>query len=138
MDTVISLQEPLEKTLCVGSPMDLPYLVTETPPDPQLGGQDGNMDQADREPPELVVTMLLPNEINRLVRFISQAYMTLLPTIHVSMVDRLPNLAPDTFPMTCMIWNVQGARSTAFTSSLKELFRMHKPFVLALVETVGL
>ncbi|XP_021860299.2 uncharacterized protein [Spinacia oleracea] len=61
--------------------------------------------------------------------------MTSLPSIPISMVDGLPNLASDTYPITCMIWNVQGAGSPAFISSHKELVREHKLLVLTLVET---
>lgn len=79
--------------------------------------------------------MQLPNEINRVLRLISAAYMSTLPSIPVSMIDRLPNITLDTNPISCMIWNVQGAGSRAFVAALKELIRTHKPDVLALVET---
>lgn len=51
------------------------------------------------------------------------------------MEERTPNLAPDTLPITCMIWNVQGAGSRAFVSVLKEIVRTNHPNVIALVET---
>lgn len=78
---------------------------------------------------------MLPIEINRIMRLISQAYMTSLSSIPVLMEDRIPNIAPDNLPISCMVWNVQGAGNTAFTSALKEVVRMHKPNVLALIET---
>ncbi|XP_021864707.2 uncharacterized protein [Spinacia oleracea] len=61
--------------------------------------------------------------------------MTTLKSIPVSMEDRLPNFMSDTSPISCMVWNVQGAGSRFFVSSLKELVRTHKPDVLVLVET---
>lgn len=88
------------------------------------------------ESPELVVNLLLSNEIPRLLRLISQAYLSSLPNIHVLMENQFPNFVMDTLPISCMIWNVHGAASTnAFLASLKKLIRMHKPNVLALVET---
>ncbi|XP_021744864.1 uncharacterized protein LOC110710830 [Chenopodium quinoa] len=51
------------------------------------------------------------------------------------MEDTIPNLAPDSLPITCMIWNVQGAGSKHFISNLKDLVKINKPNVLALVET---
>ncbi|XP_021754992.1 uncharacterized protein LOC110720298 [Chenopodium quinoa] len=61
--------------------------------------------------------------------------MTSLPSIPVSMEDTIPNLAPDSLPITCMIWNVQGAGSRNFVTNLKDLVKVNKPNVLALVET---
>lgn len=84
-------------------------------------------------PPDLVVTLLIPNEIQRLLRMINQAYMDTLPFIPVSMEDRTPNLAPDSLPITCMVWNVQGAGSRTFVATLKEIVRTHHPNVIALV-----
>lgn len=81
------------------------------------------------------MTLLLPNEILRLVRLISQAYMSSLPNIPVSMNLQTPNLVPESLAITCMMWNVQGAGNHNFISALKELVRYHKPTVIALVET---
>ncbi|XP_021765937.1 uncharacterized protein LOC110730442 [Chenopodium quinoa] len=81
-------------------------------------------------PKELVATLKVPVELQRLLAFISS-----LPCIPLSMEDSLPNLAPDTLPITCMIWNVQGAGSANFIRSLKDLIRIHRPNVLTLVET---
>lgn len=75
--------------------------------------------EPDPEPPELIVTMSLPHEIKRLVRLLSNAYMSSLTCIPISMEDRLPNIASDTFPITCMVWNIQGAGSREFTRALK-------------------
>ncbi|XP_021737344.1 uncharacterized protein LOC110703873 [Chenopodium quinoa] len=47
----------------------------------------------------------------------------------------LANLASNTLLMSCMIWNVQGAGSREFMFALKEIIRVNKPNVIALVET---
>ena len=86
-------------------------------------------------PKELVLTLMIPNEIQRLLRLISLAYMSNLPTIPISMEARTPNLAPDSLPITCMVWNVQGAGSKEFVSVLKEIVRANNPNVIALIET---
>lgn len=51
------------------------------------------------------------------------------------MEDRIPNLAPNCLPISCIVWNVQGAGSRAFMAALRELVRVNKPDVIALVET---
>ncbi|XP_010675063.1 uncharacterized protein LOC104891112 [Beta vulgaris subsp. vulgaris] len=51
------------------------------------------------------------------------------------MEERLPNFYVPSSPISIMIWNVQGAGSNSFAASLKELVRLHRPEVLALVET---
>ncbi|XP_021757131.1 uncharacterized protein LOC110722174 [Chenopodium quinoa] len=53
----------------------------------------------------------------------------------MSMEDILPNLAPDSLPITCLVWNVQGAGNRNFLSILKDLIRENKPNVFVLVET---
>ncbi|KAL2945366.1 Cyanidin 3-O-glucoside 5-O-glucosyltransferase [Bienertia sinuspersici] len=51
------------------------------------------------------------------------------------MSNRLPNLAVNSCHISFLVWNVQGAGSNAFLSALKELIRVNKPSVVALVET---
>ncbi|KAL2897416.1 Signal recognition particle 54 kDa protein [Bienertia sinuspersici] len=53
------------------------------------------------------------------------------------MSSKIPNLNPSQMPITLMLWNVQGAGSRAFLADLKELIRVHKPVVIALVEGGG-
>ena len=123
------------KKNCVGQPLEDPYLVTATPLTHILEVRIETWFNPNLEMPELIMTLMLPNEINRIMRLISQAYMTTLPSIPDLMIDKLPPIAIDTFPITCMVWNVQGAGSRAFSLALKELIRIHKPVVLVLVET---
>lgn len=132
---VIKLSVPPEKTLCVGQPMECPYLVETNPLTHILEVRVDTWMPSPPEPSELVVNMLLPNEIQRIMRLISQAYMTTLTNIPESMVDRIPRLAPDSLAISCMVWNVQGAGNRNFIVTLKELVRINKPNVLVLVET---
>lgn len=118
-----------------GSTIGGPYLVTATPLTHILEVRIETWFNPNLEMPELIMTLMLPNEINRIMRLISQAYMTTLTSIPDLMIDKLPPIAIDTFPITCMVWNVQGAGSRAFSLALKELIRIHKPVVLVLVET---
>lgn len=85
--------------------------------------------------PELVVMISIPNEIARLMRILSQAYVSSLPSIPNLMEDRFPHSSHDLLPISCMIWNVQGAGSKTFLAALKDLVKGHKPNVLVLVET---
>ncbi|KAL2899664.1 Uroporphyrinogen decarboxylase [Bienertia sinuspersici] len=87
------------------------------------------------ELPEMLLTMTLPLEIKHLVRLISKAYMDTLTSIPDAMSSRIPNLNACQMPISLMVWNVQGAGSQAFLAALKELIRVHKPLVIALVET---
>ena len=77
----------------------------------------------------------LPNEIARLMRLLSHAYVSSLSSVPVLMEDQFPPNVNDLLPISCMIWNVQGAGSKAFLAALKELVKRHKPQVLALIET---
>ncbi|XP_021723765.1 uncharacterized protein LOC110691155 [Chenopodium quinoa] len=79
--------------------------------------------------------MKIPNEFQWLLMLLRQAYESSLPSIPVCMEDSIPNLNPDPLPVTCMIWNVQGAGSKNFISTLRELIKVNKSDVLALVET---
>lgn len=84
---------------------------------------------------ELIAMISIPNEVGRLMRILSQAYVSSLPSIPVAMEDNFPPNMNDSLPISCMIWNVQEAGSRAFISSLKELVKRNKPNVLALIET---
>lgn len=81
------------------------------------------------------MTLLPPNEVQRVLRLISQAFMSSLSFIPVSMFEQLPNLVPENLAITCMVWNVQGAGNRNLVSALKEIVRQHRPTVIALVET---
>lgn len=81
------------------------------------------------------MNVLLPNEVNRLYRIISDAFVSSLPSRPVLMIDRSPNLAPNLLPVSFLVWNVRGAGSQAFIAALKEVIRTNNPSVFALVET---
>ncbi|XP_021858798.2 uncharacterized protein [Spinacia oleracea] len=61
--------------------------------------------------------------------------MTTLSNIPNLMEDRIPNISTDNLPISCMVWNVQGAGNRNFITALKEVVRANKPSVIALVET---
>lgn len=61
-------------------------------------------------PPKLVMTLSIPNEIQRLMRILSQDYLSILNFIPPLMEDRLSNLVGDSLPISCMVWNVQGQK----------------------------
>lgn len=81
------------------------------------------------------MNLMIPNEISRLLRLVSLVFLTTLPSVPVLMEERLPNFPVASNPISLMIWNVQGAGSNSFAASLKELVQIHKPEVLALLET---
>ncbi|XP_021745350.1 uncharacterized protein LOC110711279 [Chenopodium quinoa] len=87
------------------------------------------------EPMELVFTLRIPNDVSRLMRFISSVYVSSLPSVLILVEDTIPYLAPNSLPISCMVWNVQGAGSRTFISALRDVTRNHKPNVFALVET---
>ncbi|KAL2944462.1 Ribonuclease H [Bienertia sinuspersici] len=51
------------------------------------------------------------------------------------MSNRLPNLTPDLQPISFLVWNTQGTGNRPFLSALKEVIRVNRPSVVALVET---
>ncbi|XP_048493944.1 uncharacterized protein LOC104905805 [Beta vulgaris subsp. vulgaris] len=53
----------------------------------------------------------------------------------MDMVYRLPGNIHNTLPISCLIWNVQGARSRAFMAALKEILKRNKLNIVVLVET---
>lgn len=100
---VIELLIPPEKTIFVSQQMDYPYLALANPPTHILELRMDSYLPPISMPPDLVATLMIPNEVQRLMRFISQAYMSSLNHIPVSMEARIPNLAPDTLPISCLV-----------------------------------
>ena len=84
--------------------------------------------------PELVITLKLPNDINIALRYLYAAYKAKYPN-STGIMNNIQHPHDNSFPITCMVWNVQGAGSREFLSVLKEIIRINKPVVLALVET---
>ncbi|KAL2925607.1 Holliday junction ATP-dependent DNA helicase RuvA [Bienertia sinuspersici] len=85
------------------------------------------------EPPELVTTLMVPNDDQRLYGFLADACKQNLLLFLLDIVDHNPNIVNKADAI--MIWNVQGAGSHEFQSALKELNRIRRPKVLTLVET---
>ncbi|XP_021726905.1 uncharacterized protein LOC110694051 [Chenopodium quinoa] len=83
--------------------------------------------------PELLVTLKLPIDIKRTLQLLFDAHNASFPNSIMSMNNH--NLNTTSLPITCMIWNTQGTGSREFINVLKEIVRVNKPCVLALVET---
>ncbi|XP_021761146.1 uncharacterized protein LOC110725977 [Chenopodium quinoa] len=132
---VIPLKIPLEKTIFVGQTMEMPYMITTDPLIHILEIRMETWIEPSPEPPELVMYLSPPPEVSRLLRLIRDAYVSSLSYTPVLMDDTIPNLAPHLLPISCMVWNVQGAGSREFVAAFKKLIRIHKPNVIALVET---
>lgn len=92
-----------------------------------------------QEPPpessELVTTLPLPNRVKAVLNFVQEIFWSLIPSKLIPMVDRYPDLLTNSKPISCMVWNVQGADNKEFLATLKELLRINNPSVFALVET---
>lgn len=69
------------------------------------------------------------------MRDLQTAYMDILPSIPLNIADRYPNFPMFNMPIKIMMWNVQGAGSQAFLTMLREVVRINKPTIMALVET---
>lgn len=69
------------------------------------------------------------------MRDLRTAFMDMLPDIPLNTIDRYPSFPMFNMSIKIMIWNVQGAGSQAFLTMLRELIRINKPTILALVET---
>ncbi|XP_021835969.1 uncharacterized protein [Spinacia oleracea] len=86
-----------------------------------------------QEKRELMVTLKLPTDIMQALTLMYNACMNAFPN-STSLMNNT-NIINDAPPITCMVWNTQGAGSGEFLSALKELLRCHKPMVFSLVET---
>ncbi|KAL2902361.1 hypothetical protein RDABS01_027443 [Bienertia sinuspersici] len=135
LPTPITRILPPEWSTCVGSPMEEPYLGIMHPLIHKMEVQMLTWMEPPPEKPKLLLTMTMPLDIKPIIRVISEAFIDTLPSIPNIMYQRYPNLAPNLTPISLMVWNVQGAGSKAFLAALKEIIRVHKPTVIALVET---
>lgn len=96
---------PREDHIC-GEAHDKTLHGTDDPPDSQVGTMFQMWIDLMPEPPKLVVNLLIPNEIYRLIRLLSYAYVSSFPSTPISMLERHPNFASSLAQITCMIWNV--------------------------------
>lgn len=83
---------------------------------------------------ELILTIKIPNRENQALRLLNDAYIAIYPNSSGIMNSNNP-LSNNSSPISCMVWNVQGAGSREFLKVLRELIRLHKPTILILVET---
>lgn len=56
-----------------------PILGHSRPPNACYGSKIGDLGGADPEPPELIITLLIQNNVNRLYRFLIDAFLSSLP-----------------------------------------------------------
>lgn len=84
--------------------------------------------------PEMVITLKLPNDVNQALCYLSDAYKYVYPNSS-GLMNSNHSFTVNSYPITCMVWNVQGACSRKFLSVIKEIIHAHKLIVLALVET---
>ncbi|KAL2929233.1 RNA-directed DNA polymerase from mobile element jockey [Bienertia sinuspersici] len=124
---------PLEWTICLGHQMEVPYMGIMHPLIHTMEVQILTWFEPTPEPPELLMTMTMPLEIKYLFNLISEAFIDTLLSIPINMLDRIRNLNPNAMPISFLVWNVQGA-SQAFLAAFKEILRINKPSVVALVE----
>ncbi|KAH9617315.1 hypothetical protein KSS87_016189 [Heliosperma pusillum] len=83
----------------------------------------------------LLVEMSIPWNLNEMLGLVSRSYLSSLPVVPVNMSDRIPNLTPNTNPISCLVWNIQGSSNRAKIAALKEVIKTYKPSVVALLET---
>lgn len=82
----------------------------------------------------MMVTLKLPYEVNQAIKHLSNAFKSMFPN-SPPLMNSAHNLTNNLPPISCMVWNVQGAGSRDFMNALREVVRTHKPSVLSLVET---
>ncbi|KAL2942613.1 Arf-GAP with ANK repeat and PH domain-containing protein cnt-1 [Bienertia sinuspersici] len=72
------------------------------PPDLHDGGPVRDMDRTDAGTPELVVTLLVPNKVQRVLSLISDAYMDTLQNMPNRMEDYSPQFIRNSLPISCL------------------------------------
>ncbi|XP_074293448.1 uncharacterized protein LOC141620491 [Silene latifolia] len=85
--------------------------------------------------PEFCVEMSIPPQVMRILMRLSEAFMSSVAFTPINFMDRYPNQIIRRPALSLLTWNAQGADSNAFFSMLKEINRINKPQVVALVET---
>ncbi|XP_074318276.1 uncharacterized protein LOC141655076 [Silene latifolia] len=73
--------------------------------------------------------------VDNVLKLVSRAYLTSLPYLPDFMNTRIPDLVPNLPHITFLVWNVQGTGSKRKISAIKEVTRLFRPTVIALVET---
>lgn len=86
-------------------------------------------------PKVLMVTIQHPVDLVNPMRDLREAFLSLLPNVPFNIYDRYPSFPMFNMSIKIMMWNVQGARKLAFMATFKEIVRINKPNVVALVET---
>lgn len=130
----ITLLIPPEKIICAGYPMTEPYLGKANPPTHKLEVEIHSWMVSTMVSPELMVKLKLPIEIKHALRHIAAAFKSQFPNSE-EIMNYTYNISTNSYPITCMVWNVQGAGSREFMTTLRKVIRINKPIVFSLVET---
>lgn len=130
----VYLNIPPEKILCVGQPLMAPYLGVTDPLTHKLEMEFHSWEASNPQNPELILTLKIPNRINLALRQLNDAFKNQYPSSS-GIMNNTTVFSKNSLAITCMVWNVQGAGSREFLAVLREILRIHKPMVFALVET---
>ncbi|KAL2927302.1 Adenomatous polyposis coli protein 2 [Bienertia sinuspersici] len=130
----IPLQIPPEKILCLGDPMINPYLGITDPLIHKLEVEIHSWWIPNQPKPELIFTVNLPTEVNRVFRLLLNACRAAFPN-SPDLMNYNHNLHIDIPLITIMVWNAQGTGNREFIVASKEILLVNKPMVYALVET---
>lgn len=66
---------------------------------------------------------------------LSRLFVSKNSLIPLLMEDRNTNFSLNVYPLSCLVWNVQGTCHKEFRLAIKEILRLNKPNILAFVET---
>ena len=116
LPNTVTLQIPPEKILCMTMPTD-PYLGIASPLTHQLEMEIPSWRVSMPETLELVVTLKLPWKIKEAFKHISAAYMSKFPN-SIFPMNNTQLADNNAFSITSMVWNVQGAGSREFVTTL--------------------
>ncbi|KAK9706616.1 hypothetical protein RND81_07G139300 [Saponaria officinalis] len=130
---------PPSKFLSIISPMAGPVMVTAHALTHLVEMEFKTLLPTKADQHELLAEILIPPRIMRFMDMIYDAYLSsstpVFMNMNMNIMDIYPTHLSNSQAISIMIWNVQGAGSPDFLSILKELIRVNKPHVLALVET---
>ncbi|KAK9690736.1 hypothetical protein RND81_09G150600 [Saponaria officinalis] len=126
---------PPSQLLFVPSPTDTPLMTLVLPLAYKMEMEIDVVLPPKSITPELLLEVNVTPRVMRVLNKISEVFLSSVPFTPTIFMDRYPNQLSRQPALSLMTWNVQGAASPAFLTMLKELIRVNKPHVLALVET---
>ncbi|XP_074267507.1 uncharacterized protein LOC141590888 [Silene latifolia] len=96
---------------------------------------DIKFELAENNPANLQLEVSIPWSIDNILKLVSRAYLSSLNYCPDFMSTQIPNLCPNLPHITLLVWNVQGTGNKNKINAIKEVVRLYKPTVFALVET---